>query len=168
MSHPWIRVLVALPNQQLTNILRSHPHPIAPPFMKRHFRRDIDELSAIVAFLGEASDHYAFDTGASFALNMVVEELYTNMVKYNGHGADDIMVEVDRKDDRMLVNLVDFDSEPFDYTQAGEVDTNATLHERTPGGLGIHLVKRFMDEIVYEYKDRKTTIRLGKQLTQDA
>lgn len=136
--------------------------------MERHFKRDIGELSVIVPFLEEAVEQLGLDPGASFALNMVVEELFTNMVKYNGKGADDIMISVERDGDWMSVHLVDFDSEPFDYTEAGEVDTSAPLHERKPGGLGIHLVKRFMDEVMYEYKERKTTIRLGKRLTQHA
>jgi len=136
--------------------------------MERHFKRDIDELSVIVPFLEEAVAHYSLDAGTSFALNMVVEELYTNMVKYNGNGADDIMVSVVRDGDWMTVDLVDFDSEPFDLGDSRDVDTSAPLHDRKPGGLGIHLVKRFMDEVMYQYKDRKTTIRLGKKLTQDA
>ncbi|MDA0875165.1 MAG: ATP-binding protein [Bacteroidetes bacterium] len=136
--------------------------------MERHFRRDIDELAVIVPFLSEAADVLELDSGAVFALNMVVEELFTNMVKYNGMGADDIMVGVERNGDWMTVHLVDFDSEPFDYTESKEVDISAPLHARKPGGLGIHLVKRFMDEVMYEYKDRKTTIRLGKKLTNHA
>lgn len=136
--------------------------------MERHFRREVDELSIIVPFLQDAVDQLGLDAGASFALNMVVEELFTNMVKYNGNGADNIMVSVERDGDWMRVNLVDYDSEPFDYTESAEVDTSAPLHARKPGGLGIHLVKRFMDEVMYEYKDRKTTIRLGKKLTNHA
>lgn len=139
-----------------------------PSTMERHFRRDFDELAAIVPFLSEAAELLDLDKGAAFALNMVVEELFTNMVKYNGRGADDILVGVERNGDWMTVHLVDFDSEPFDYTQSKEVDTSAPLHARKPGGLGIHLVKRFMDEVMYEYKDRKTTIRLGKKLTNHA
>lgn len=136
--------------------------------MERHFKRDVSELALIVPFLEEAASRYDLDQGATFALNMVVEELYTNMVKYNGNGADDIMVSVDREGDWLTIDLVDFDSEPFDYSEAGEVDISASLHERKPGGLGIHLVKRFMDEVMYQYKDRKTTIRLGKRLTHNA
>jgi len=136
--------------------------------MERHFNRNIDELTIIVSFLEEAGDALKLDAAAMFVVNMVVEELFTNMVKYNGNGADDILIGVDREDDRMVICLVDFDSEPFDYSEAGNVDTTASLHERKPGGLGIHLVKRFMDEVMYEYKDRKTSIRLAKRLAPNA
>lgn len=136
--------------------------------MERHFNRNIDELTVIVPFLEEAGDALKLDAAAMFVVNMVVEELFTNMVKYNGNGADDILIGVDRDGDRMEICLIDYDSEPFDYSEAGNVDTTASLHERKPGGLGIHLVKRFMDEVMYEYKDRKTSIRLAKRLAPNA
>lgn len=136
--------------------------------MERHFNRNIDELTVIVPFLEEAGEALQLDAAAMFVVNMVVEELFTNMVKYNGNGADDILIGVDREGDRMEIILIDYDSEPFDYSEAGNVDTTASLHERKPGGLGIHLVKRFMDEVMYEYKDRKTSIRLAKRLAPNA
>ncbi len=136
--------------------------------MEQHFDRNIDELKKIFSFLEGASTALSLNQASSFALNMVVEELFTNMVKYNGNGADDILVGVDMDGDKMVVRLIDFDSEPFDYPEEEEVDVTAPLHKRTPGGLGIHLVKMFMDEVSYEYKDRKTSIRLVKQLNTNA
>ncbi len=128
----------------------------------------MDSLPVIVGFLEDAKRTQEFDDGAFFVLNMVVEEFYTNMVKYNGNGADDILIGVEKEGGNMVIRLVDFDSEPFDYTSQSEVDVSASLHERTPGGLGIHLVKRFMDEVSYQYKDRKTSIRLVKYLNANA
>lgn len=136
--------------------------------MERHFSRSMDELPVIFEYLEEAIATMSLNAGAAFALNMVVEELYTNMVKYNGNGADDILIGVDRAGDRLEIQLTDSDSEPFDPEQHPDVDTSAGLHERTPGGLGIHIVTRMMDEVSYEYKNRKTSIRLIKNLAPDA
>lgn len=136
--------------------------------MEQHFGRSIDELGPIVGFLEKAAAQFALDQGTTFVLNMVVEELYTNMVKYNGAGADDILVGVDVRDHTLFIELIDFDSQPFDLDEREEVDIHAPLEERRPGGLGIHLVKRFMDEVNYQYKDRKTTIKLVKHLNSNA
>jgi anti-sigma regulatory factor (Ser/Thr protein kinase) len=116
--------------------------------MQQHFGRNISEMGPIVAFLDEAARDLPLDPNATFVLHMVVEELYTNMVKYNGEGADDILIGVALEDDSLVIELVDFDSKPFDYSQREEVDVTASLHDRKPGGLGIHLVKRFMDNYV--------------------
>jgi len=39
-----------------------------------------------------------------------------------------------------------------------------SLEERKPGGLGIHLVKRLVDHIDYEYADRNSTTTFIKNL----
>lgn len=136
--------------------------------MEQHFGRKIEELGPIVAFLDDAALTLALDPGNTFVLHMVVEELYTNMVKYNGQGADDILIGVNIENETLVIQLIDFDSKPFDYSDRDEVDINAPLNERKPGGLGIHLVKRFMDEVSYQYKDRKTHITLVKNLNLNA
>jgi len=136
--------------------------------MEQHFRRNIAELELIVGFLDNVASQLSFDSGTKFVMNMVVEELYTNMVKYNGEGSDDILIGVDLKDDNLVIELIDFDSKPFDYSDQNEVDVHAPLHDRKPGGLGIHLVKKFMDEVSYQYKDRKTSIQLVKYLKKHA
>jgi len=136
--------------------------------MERHFGRRISELEAIVSFLEDAANQFGLDAEATFALNMAVEELYTNMVKYNSDGAANIMIGVDVESDSMIIHLVDYDSKPFDYSERDEVDIHASLHDRKPGGLGIHLVKRFMDDVSYQYNDRKTSIRLVKNLKNNA
>ena len=136
--------------------------------MERHFGRRIAELSPISSFLDDASNSLGLDSGIRFALNMAVEELYTNMVKYNETGADDILVRVQVQDQRLVIDLIDFDSQPFEFDQRAEIDIKAGLHERKPGGLGIHLIKRYMDDINYEFEDGKTSIRLVKNLKTHA
>ncbi len=132
--------------------------------MEKHFCRHINELEAIVSFLERAVLQLGLDAKTTFFVNMAVEELYTNMVKYNGDGRGDILIGVETDAESVIIQLVDFDSKPFNYADRAEVDIDASLHDRKPGGLGIHLVKRFMDEVSYQYKDRKTSIRLVKNL----
>ena len=136
--------------------------------MEQHFGRRISELESIVAFLEEACRVYDLDSGIRFVLNMAVEELYTNMVKYNKEGAADILIGVQVQNDSLLIDLVDFDSKPFDFKNKKPVQVQAGLHERTPGGLGIHLVEQYMDEVSYSFLEGKTSIRLIKHLTTHA
>ncbi|NNF03405.1 MAG: ATP-binding protein [Rhodothermales bacterium] len=131
--------------------------------MQQHFPRRLDSLTAITTFLSDLTEKLELEPAVSFSVNMAVEELFTNMVKYNGHGEQDILVAVDRAPGGVEIRLVDFDSEPFDITRIREVDVTAPLEDRSPGGLGIHLVRKLMDEITYEYKDRRTSIRLFKK-----
>lgn len=132
--------------------------------MEKTFTRELSSLDAIFAYLGERVSEYELDNGTAFAVNMAVEELFTNMVKYNRDGNGDIQVEVVRDGKEIRITMVDPDSAPFDITSLKEVDTSAPLDERRPGGLGIHLVRCLMDEVTYEYKNRRTSIRLVKNI----
>jgi serine/threonine-protein kinase RsbW len=141
--------------------------PAAPPdtLMGERFTREISSLEAIFAFLGERARAMELDEQTSFVVKMAVEELFTNMVKYNRNGRSDITVGVVREGNEVTVHMEDADSEPFDITALQEVDTTAPLHERRPGGLGIHLVRRLMDEVHYDFNNRRTTIRLVKHIS---
>jgi anti-sigma regulatory factor (Ser/Thr protein kinase) len=133
--------------------------------MQRSFTRNIDSLADIFSFLEGVAAEFNLDGKTVFAVNMAVEELFTNMVKYNPDGTSDISLELLLLADSVSVGIVDTDSEGFDITALEKVDTNASLEERRPGGLGIHLVKSLMDEVSYEYKNRVTRIRLVKNIT---
>jgi len=85
------------------------------------------------------------------------------MLKYGG-GDGEILIGLEQKDRELAVSLTDFDVEPFDVTQVPEICVDRPLSERQPGGLGIHLVKKMMDRIEYEYVDRRGTTTFFKKL----
>ena len=90
--------------------------------------------------------------------SLSIEELFVNMVNYNTETDRDIMIEMKKIDHGIEVSLTDFDVERFDPTLAGDVNIDAPLSERTPGGLGLYLVLKMADSIHYEYDDRKSKI----------
>lgn len=132
--------------------------------MEQTFTRNLDELHRVFSFLDSFAEASDVDMSVSLPVRLAVEELFTNMVKYNKDSRADITLSVARADDTVTIVLTDFDTEPFDITSTGEVDITASLDERTPGGLGIHLVKRMVDEIHYRYKDRVSQITLIKSV----
>jgi anti-sigma regulatory factor (Ser/Thr protein kinase) len=66
--------------------------------------------------------------------------------------------------DAVAVTLVAHGVNAFDVTATGPVDVSLSLEERTPGGLGIHLSRHMLDDVRYEYEDRRSTITLVKRL----
>ncbi len=118
-------------------------------------------LAGVFTMLDEFSEEQGLTPDVSFPITMAVEELFTNMVKYNAGGGT-IEIRCDGAPGRVEVRLLDNDSEPFDVTEDRQVDTTAPLNERVPGGLGLHLVQRMMDEFHYDHTDRVTDIRIVK------
>lgn len=100
-------------------------------------------------------------------MRLAVEELFTNMVRHNASSRSEITISLDRTGDNVVAVLTDLDvAEPFDPTKYREVDTTVSLDDREAGGLGIHLVKRMVDEIHYHYSaiDRQSQITLVKSI----
>ena len=51
------------------------------------------------------------------------------------------------------MTLTDYDVDPFDVTKAPDVDVTLPIEQRRPGGLGLHLIRRLMDSVDYEYSE---------------
>jgi len=131
---------------------------------KASVERTFDSIPALVAFTAGAFARLRIDEKLLPAVDFAVEELFTNVVKY-GTGSD-AAVEVGLMaiDDGVELTLVDRDVAPFDVTRSPEVDIDAPIEQRTPGGLGLHLIRRMADSVEYEYKTESrrslTTVRM--------
>jgi len=133
--------------------------------MEQSFTRNISALDQIFAFTGRFVHDEQLNKDVAFSIDLAVEELFTNMVKYNSGTTRDIAIAINRDGDDVVLQLVDFDVEPFDPTKSREVDTDQPLEARTPGGLGLHLVKSVVDRITYEYKDRTMKVTVSRSLS---
>lgn len=119
--------------------------------MQRRFARRIDALADIVAFTDEALASAPIDASQRHVLDFAVEELFTNMVKYAPSGAQEISIEITRLPQGAEVSLLDTDVDCFDVTRAPDAAVALPLAQRTPGGLGIHLLRRLVDALDYRY-----------------
>ncbi|MFA6561421.1 MAG: ATP-binding protein [Verrucomicrobiia bacterium] len=111
----------------------------------------------------EAAGQFLNDNGvggqAAYAANLAIEELTTNTLKY---GYDDtvvheILLRVEILSDRIVL-LFEDDGHEFNPLLAAEPDVNLPLEERTIGGLGIHLVRRFVQQMRYEHRDGRNRL----------
>ena len=130
------------------------------------FRREIDAIGDVFSFLETFADGQEIDEKTAFCINLVAEELFTNMVRHNEGGGDQITVSIERLDNRVHLELVDIDVDPFDPETAEVPPVEAGIEERRPGGLGIYLVKKMVDDLNYEYEieNRRMRITVTKTL----
>jgi len=128
------------------------------------FKREIEALSRVFEFTGDFASRAGLDQSIVFAMNLAVEELFTNIIKYGKKNGGDISVELGIEGPYLVIEITELDAEPFDITDTEEVDVSGTVEEREEGGLGIHLIRRIMDYIRYEYEDGRARITLKKRL----
>lgn len=132
--------------------------------MERAFKKSFQSLDAIFGFLDEGFEAFRVDESARFPVRFAVEEIFTNMVKYNPEGLDDVKIMIAREERQFSVRLVDSEEHPFDPRQSKQVDLESPIEEREPGGLGLHLTKEFMDKIEYDHQNQTGVVTLIKYL----
>lgn len=132
--------------------------------MERRFRREFGSLDAIFAFIREFFSSRGIDERHAYDVDLMAEELFTNMVKYGRGSGDGIEVGLSWERPTLTLRLRDFGAEDWDVTRARPVDVDAPLEQRRAGGLGLHLVRQIADRVDYAYADRSSTITITKRL----
>ena len=133
--------------------------------MNGTFRRHLDALPEIFELAHSFVVREALQPALQFPLDFALEEIFTNLVKYNGQGDSDVEVDLKVSDGELIITVTDFDTHRFDVNEdAPEVDITKPLSERVPGGLGLHLVKKMMDRLQYSHENRTGIITLYKRL----
>lgn len=89
-----------------------------------------------------------------------VDEVFSNICSYSGAGR--VRFEVAAGDGAIRMRFQD-DGEPFDPTTVAEPDTTLGAEERGVGGLGIHLVRSFMDSVRHARTDAGNELVLEKR-----
>jgi len=117
------------------------------------FPRRLEALEALFALVAGAFTRRGIDPSLRPAVDFAVEELFTNMVKYEPNGAAEVELALAEIPRGVEATLIDRGVDRFDPTQSPEVDVSRPISERRPGGLGLHLVRKMVDTIDYEYRE---------------
>jgi len=145
-------------------LIARQPEPTVASYVERGFARSNESLDAIFAFIDAFVAGRVLDADLRQPVSFIVEELFTNMVKYNTGTRSDITLSLDHAPAQLTVKLVDSDVEPFDVAAAPLVDIDKPLEARSMGGLGLHLIRSMADTLLYEYVDRRSIVTFTKSL----
>lgn len=132
--------------------------------MERSFERDVRALGDIFDFVDGFAEAQGLDHSLKNAVNLIVEELFTNMVRHNTGGGRSIRIGLSAGGGGIRIELVDEDVDPWDPTEVPAAPVDRSIEERKPGGLGLHLVRAIADKIEYDYKDRRMKVTVIKNL----
>ena len=99
------------------------------------------------------------------AADLALEEHLTNLMNYAFKDNRQHQITVRFSLASHFIIEVEDDGPPFNPLDVPAVDTTLPLEQRAIGGLGIHLIRRFMDEIEYQSEGGKNVLRMRKRLS---
>jgi len=126
--------------------------------------RQIPALQELHGLLRQYYERFSIDEKTAFCLDLAAEEIFTNMVRHNESDSSTISMEVDFSESRIRLRWVDHGVTPFDPKALPAVDVTRPMEERTPGGLGLHLVKSVVDQVSYVYEDGDMHVEVVKEV----
>lgn len=122
----------------------------------------LDQLERITAVVEDLGDRDDWPPDLIFKVNLVLDELWVNVVHYSG-ATGDVELSLDADAYEVRLEIAD-DGQPFDpLNDAVEPDLDASLEDRPIGGLGLHLVRELMDELHYTREDGKNRLAIVKR-----
>lgn len=127
-------------------------------------RREIAAVDDLFALVERFVTDENLELRIGFQIAIALEELFTNAVRHNPDGSGELRVVLSRDGKEIVASFTDFDADPFDPSAAAPPDLSRPLDQRRPGGLGVHFVRRVMDRVDYDWRDRESTVTLTKKL----
>ena len=126
--------------------------------VERRFPRQLTSLEPMARFVADYVGARGFDPEHSYTVDLLVEELFTNMLRHGRGGGPEVSLRLGGESEEVVLTLRDFDVDSFDPTAA-----RLPRFDGSGGGLGLRLVRRISDSIRYEYVDRSAIITLTKR-----
>lgn len=126
---------------------------------------DLSELDALCQHLAQFCKAAGITEKEQFQINLALDELFTNIIS---HGFKDdkehrVVITADHADGEVVLTIED-DGVPFNPLDLPTPDLKCPLKEREVGGLGITLIKAFMDQIHYHRIADKNVTTMRKKI----
>ena len=109
-----------------------------------------DNLKTIREFVAEFAKEHGFGDKQISELTLAVDEAATNIIKhaYKFNPEKEIIITASFENNELKITLRDF-GEKFDPDKAPLPDIKNSLKLKKGGGLGIYLMRKLTDELVY-------------------
>ena len=124
-----------------------------------------EEIGRVNEDFNEFAGRHGVPAGDRRRINLIFDELLSNIITYAFNDEEEhiINVAVSLERDRLVVSIAD-DGRPFNPFGRIPPETDLPVDDREIGGLGLHLVKKVMDEVTYERLGTKNVATLIKHV----
>ena len=126
----------------------------------------VENIEIVTAFVDEQLEALNCPMKAQMQIDIAIDELFSNIAHYAYNpdvGEATVRVEIIKEPLSVVITFID-KGVPYDPLTTAEPDTTLSAEEREIGGLGIFMVKKSMDEIIYRYENGSNILSIRKNL----
>jgi anti-sigma regulatory factor (Ser/Thr protein kinase) len=126
----------------------------------------VENIETVTDFVNEQLEALDCPMKAQMQIDIAIDELFGNIAHYAYNpeiGKATVRVEVTEDPLAVVITFID-NGVPYDPLAKADPNTTLSAEEREIGGLGIYMVKKSMDDIIYEYKDGQNILKIKKYL----
>ena len=125
-----------------------------------------NNLDKVLFFVDEQLEKYDCSMKHQMQIDVAVEELFVNIASYAyAPNVGDATIQFDFNEEDRCVSITFIDQGVY-YNPLAKADPDVTLsaEKRQIGGLGIYMVKKSMDDVIYNYEDNKNILTIKKKI----
>ena len=128
-------------------------------------KNDLTELDALCEHLSAFCQSCGVSKRQTFEINLALDELFTNIISHGFKDGDEHHVHINCVNEYGVLKItIEDDGIPFNPTDAPHPNLKCAFKDREIGGLGIHLIRSYMDCIEYSRQKGKNVLTLTKSI----
>jgi serine/threonine-protein kinase RsbW len=122
-------------------------------------KNQLSEIERLARIVDDFGRRHQIEPQIIYTMKLALDEILTNIISYAYDDAREhiIVVRLSLDQEKWTVEVED-DGRPFNPLNAPEPDTKQLLGERPIGGLGIHLVRKLIDELEYRRQNDRNIL----------
>jgi anti-sigma regulatory factor (Ser/Thr protein kinase) len=125
----------------------------------------ITQLEVLANAMENISEEWDIPMNISLSFNLVLEELVTNIIFYGYDDKNDHEIRIGLSYDNNIMQIqIEDDGREFNPLLMAEPDLDVAIENRKIGGLGIHFVRKIMDDIIYLRSENKNILTMKKNI----
>ena len=146
-------------------LLQRRDNHVVSMTLKLSIKNTLAEIAGVNSRFNEFAVQHALADTIRQKTNIALDELLNNTITYAFSEGDEHEIEVLIRltDHRLVITIMD-EGRPFNPFAHENPDTQKSLQERELGGLGIHIVRKIMDDVSYERRMNRNVVKLVKNL----
>ena len=128
-------------------------------------KNDLSELEALCQHLNKFGQAVGLSEACITDVNICLDELFTNVVSYGFEDNLEHLIQFTMNLDNQVLTLsIEDEGIPFNPLEKKDPEIPDDLIDVRIGGLGIHIVKKLMDDVHYQRKQGKNKLTMKKTI----